>query len=59
MRGIVHRDIKPENILFSGGMSLKLADFGLAIDLRKEKAVTRAGTLDYMAPEASGSQRRG
>jgi serine/threonine protein kinase len=55
MRGIVHRDIKPENILFSGGMSLKLADFGLAIDLRKEKAVTRAGTLDYMAPEVSMS----
>ncbi|WIA37831.1 hypothetical protein OEZ86_014687 [Tetradesmus obliquus] len=50
-RGIIHRDIKPENILFSSGMSLKLADFGLAIDLRRERAVTRAGTLDYMAPE--------
>jgi len=32
-------------------MTLKLADFGLAIDLRRERAVTRAGTLDYMAPE--------
>lgn len=32
-------------------MALKLADFGLAIDLREERAVTRAGTLDYMAPE--------
>ncbi|KAI8467840.1 MAG: kinase-like domain-containing protein, partial [Monoraphidium minutum] len=50
-RGIVHRDIKPENILFTAGMVLKLADFGLAIDLRQERAVTRAGTLDYMAPE--------
>ena len=27
---------------------LKLGDFGLAIDLGKERAVTRAGTLDYM-----------
>jgi serine/threonine protein kinase len=50
-RSIVHRDIKPENILFTKGNVLKLADFGLAIDLREERAVTRAGTLDYMAPE--------
>ena len=51
----MHRDIKPENILFArsadGRLTLKLADFGLAIDLRAEAAVTRAGTLDYMAPE--------
>jgi len=53
-RAIIHRDIKPENILFASNSScLKLADFGLAIDLREERAVTRAGTLDYMAPEAS------
>ncbi len=53
-RAIIHRDIKPENILFTKqGMCLKLADFGLAIDLRQERAVTRAGTLDYMAPEVS------
>eukprot|EP00798_Chlamydomonas_sp_ICE-L_P015342 gene15342-21429_t len=50
-KGIVHRDIKPENIMFSSDMVLKLGDFGLAIDLRKERPVTRAGTLDYMAPE--------
>uniref|UniRef100_A0A7R9VBT7 Protein kinase domain-containing protein n=1 Tax=Chlamydomonas euryale TaxID=1486919 RepID=A0A7R9VBT7_9CHLO len=48
---IVHRDIKPENVLFTRSMQLKLCDFGLAIDLREERAVTRAGTLEYMAPE--------
>ncbi|KAG2437895.1 hypothetical protein HXX76_005512 [Chlamydomonas incerta] len=49
--GIVHRDIKPENVFFAEGKILKLADFGLAISLKEERANTRAGTLDYMAPE--------
>jgi hypothetical protein len=40
-------------------MCLKLADFGLAIDLREERAVTRAGTLDYMAPGGWGGAGRG
>lgn len=39
------RDIKPENILFTADMRLKLCDFGLAINMREERAVTRAGTL--------------
>ena len=56
-RGVAHRDIKLENIVLStdpatGMVSVKLADFGLAINLREEPtAVTRAGTPDYMAPE--------
>uniref|UniRef100_A0A383WCC8 Protein kinase domain-containing protein n=1 Tax=Tetradesmus obliquus TaxID=3088 RepID=A0A383WCC8_TETOB len=50
-KGIVHRDIKPENMLLSANGTLKISDFGLAIDLNQERAVTRAGTLDYMAPE--------
>ena len=35
-------------------MCLKLGDFGLAIDLREERAVTRAGTLDYMVRHLLG-----
>lgn len=55
--GILHRDIKPENILFTGdgkdgGPRVpKLADLGLAIDMREERPNSNAGTLDYMAPE--------
>ena len=47
-KGVIHRDIKPENILVSSDGLIKLADFGLAIDTRKERPVTRLGTLDYM-----------
>lgn len=59
-RNILHRDIKPENIMMifksmntngNNVMGLKLIDFGLAIDLNHYKATTRAGTLQYMAPE--------
>jgi aurora kinase len=51
LQHIIHRDIKPENLLLTGDKTIKLADFGLAINNKDERPVTRAGTLDYMAPE--------
>ncbi|KAF6254672.1 hypothetical protein COO60DRAFT_297186 [Scenedesmus sp. NREL 46B-D3] len=51
MLNIIHRDIKPENLLFTATGVLKVADFGLSIDITQERPVTRVGTLDYMAPE--------
>lgn len=50
-RNIVHRDLKPENVLLMADGTLKLADFGLSIDLTTERAVTRVGTVTFMAPE--------
>ncbi|KAG2482250.1 hypothetical protein HYH03_018813 [Edaphochlamys debaryana] len=50
-RGLCHRDIKPENLLLTTTWQLRLADFGAAINLNEERAVTRTGTVDYMAPE--------
>ncbi|KXZ50269.1 hypothetical protein GPECTOR_17g908 [Gonium pectorale] len=50
-RGICHRDIKPENLLYASDWALRVADFGVAINITEERAVTRAGTADYMAPE--------
>ncbi|XP_071942894.1 serine/threonine-protein kinase DCLK3-like isoform X2 [Antedon mediterranea] len=51
---IVHRDLKPENLLVSNGpegdMVLKLADFGLAMEV-KEPILTVCGTPTYVAPE--------
>lgn len=56
--GLVHRDLKPENVLLaepSYGSSLptvKVADFGLCVALRKEQRVMGiAGSPMYMAPE--------
>jgi serine/threonine protein kinase len=48
--GIIHRDIKLENTLFAADGTLKIADFGLSIDVTSEAPVTRLGTLDYMSP---------
>lgn len=39
---------QPENVLFTADWRLVIADFGVSIDLNQERAVTRAGTLEYM-----------
>jgi DNA-binding response OmpR family regulator len=52
---IVHRDIKPQNLMIDESGVLKVADFGLARTVQRDKALTQAGyiigTLRYMAPE--------
>ncbi len=47
----VCRDIKPENLLLLHDGELKIADFGMSLDLRQERAVSRVGTLDYMVSQ--------
>ncbi|CAF3862272.1 unnamed protein product [Adineta steineri] len=53
---IVHRDLKPENLLLaskSKGAAVKLADFGLAIEVTGEQTQWYgfAGTPGYLSPE--------
>ena len=61
---IIHRDLKPENLLLKSesddpkaAKSLKIADFGLAIDVSETNGLASglAGTVGYMAPEVLDS----
>ncbi|XP_044736613.1 calcium/calmodulin-dependent protein kinase type II alpha chain isoform X16 [Chrysoperla carnea] len=54
--GVVHRDLKPENLLLASkakGAAVKLADFGLAIEVQGEQQAWYgfAGTPGYLSPE--------
>jgi tetratricopeptide (TPR) repeat protein len=48
-RGIVHRDLKPSNVLVSPDGTVRLLDFGIAMEQDSRQSV--AGTIIYMSPE--------
>ena len=52
--GIIHRDIKPQNIFYLSNGTIKLSDFGIAVDsslqeTRGEDGIV--GSVFYLAPE--------
>ncbi|KAI6074873.1 Serine/threonine-protein kinase MAK isoform X2 [Aix galericulata] len=49
--GFFHRDMKPENLLCIGPELVKIADFGLARELRSQPPYTDYVSTRYRAPE--------
>ena len=52
--GIIHRDIKPQNIFYLANGTIKLSDFGIAVDqnineTKNEEGIV--GSVFYLAPE--------
>jgi polo-like kinase 4 len=56
--GIMHRDLTMSNLLLTSSMNIKIADFGLATQLKlpTEKHFTMCGTPNYISPEVLQSE---
>ncbi|XP_015265835.1 PREDICTED: serine/threonine-protein kinase PLK4 [Gekko japonicus] len=59
--GILHRDLTLSNLLLTNNMNIKIADFGLATQLRMphEKHYTMCGTPNYISPEIATRSAHG
>ncbi|XP_017267324.1 serine/threonine-protein kinase PLK4 [Kryptolebias marmoratus] len=59
--GILHRDLTLSNLLLTSNMNIKIADFGLATQLKlpNEKHFTMCGTPNYISPEVATRSAHG
>ncbi|XP_068437229.1 serine/threonine-protein kinase PLK4 isoform X3 [Clinocottus analis] len=59
--GILHRDLTMSNLLLTNNITIKIADFGLATQLKlpNEKHFTMCGTPNYISPEVATHSAHG
>ncbi len=54
-RGVVHHDVKPSNLILTNEGTVKIADFGLAKQVKRDSRITGTGVITgspaYMSPE--------
>lgn len=60
-QNILHRDLSLSNLLLTKDLQVKIADFGLATQLRRpdEKHMTLCGTPNYISPEVASRAAHG
>ncbi len=57
--GVIHRDIKPQNVYYMSDGTVKLGDFGIAMeegDAKDNSSASIMGSVHYLAPEICQSK---
>ncbi len=53
--GVIHRDVKPANLFIAQDGTVKVLDFGLAVQSNVSGPGRFAGTIQYMSPQQIGN----
>ena len=54
---VAHRDLKSLNLLLAADLTVRVADFGLSREFQQTDAMSRIGTMQWVAPEVLLGQR--